>query len=421
MLQFALTGLLAVAVVGVAGAKLLREQGRDEAVRDARTLTNILAMTVVEPELSASVAEGNPAALRRFDRAIRTRVLRDPVVRVKLWTSDGRVLYSDATPLVGRRFPLTESERSALDSGTTAAEISDLSKPENRFERGEGPLLELYRGVRAGDGRRMLFEIYVLNAAVSAKASDFWRNIAPALLGGLLLLWLVQLPLARSLARRIRRGQREQEALLHKAVTTQEMERKRIARDLHDGPVQKLAGVSFAISAARTHLASRDPVAASDVLNSAGVSVRTSLRDLRGLFVDLYPPALGDEGLAPALADLLSGMQTAELHTNLQVAALPPISRETELSLYRGAQEALRNAARHANAHTVAVKLGVADGRASLEVIDDGHGFDPTQTTSRSGHLGLQLLDDLARARGGRLELRSRPGEGTCVRLEMPT
>jgi two-component system NarL family sensor kinase len=419
MLQFAATGLLAVALVGVAGAALLREQGRNLAVRDARTLTNTLAATVVEPELTGQAAAGSPSALRRFDRAVRGRLLRRPVVRVKLWTADGRVLYSDATALIGRRFALSREQRSALRSGTTAAEISDLSKPENRFERGQGPLLELYRGVRAGDGRRVLFEVYVLNSAVSARASDFWRNIAPALLGGLLLLWLVQLPIARSLTRRIRRGQHDREALLRQAVAAQELERKRIARDLHDGPVQQLAGLSFALSAARTHLASGEPAVASELLDGVGASVRTSLRDLRGLFVDLYPPALRDEGLAPALADLLSGLQIGELQTDLRADPVLRLSKETELSLYRGAQEALRNVARHANARRVEVTLGAADGRASLEVVDDGQGFDLANTATRPGHLGLQLLDDLARERGGHLELHSRPGQGTCVRLEM--
>jgi two-component system NarL family sensor kinase len=418
MLQFAVTGLLAVTVLGVAGAALLRAQGRTEAVRDARALTNVLAETIVQPGLTAGLVSGAPSAVSRFDRAVRARLLKRPVVRVKLWSPDGRVVYSDAPGLIGHRFVLAPDELAALRSGTTAAEISDLSKPENRLERGNSSLLEVYRGVRAPGGARLLFEVYVLNSTVTARAGDFWRSLAPVLLGGLLLLWLVQLPLARSLAQRIKRGQRDREALLRQAVAVQEQERRRIARDLHDGPVQELAGVSFAVSAAREHLAADDSALADQMLGEAGASVRESLRDLRGLAVELFPRALREEGLAPALADLLAGLERSSIETSLRADPALRLGGETELSLYRGAQEALRNVVRHAQAASVSVTVAASNGHASVEIVDDGRGFDPAHRPQ--GHLGLALLEDLASESGGRLSLCSRPGEGTSVLLEVP-
>ena len=82
-------------------------------------------------------------------------------MRVKLWTRDGRILYSDAQELIGRRFSLGEEERALFDRGGVEAELSDLSKPENRFERQEGKLLEAHAVIRTPDSRTpVLFEIY---------------------------------------------------------------------------------------------------------------------------------------------------------------------------------------------------------------------------------------------------------------------
>lgn len=419
ILQFAVTGLLAVVVLGALGVALLQRQANTEAIRDARALTGVLAVSVVEPALSTGVLDGDPVALRRFDRVVRERILVAPVLRVKLWTPGGRIVYSDARGLIGKHFALGDEERGAVAGTAVAADVSDLTKPENRYERGHGRVLEVYRGVQAKDGRRLLFETYEANASVAARAGGVWRAFVPGLLGVLILLWLVQLPLAASLARRLRRGQRQREALLREAVAAQEHERRRIAADLHDGPVQELAGVSFALSAAREHLAAGRTHDTDAVLAEAGEQVRGGIRRLRALFVDLYPPALRDEGLPAALADLLAPLQAADVQTTLSTEAGLHLPRDTELILYRGAQEALRNALRHAEPSRVRVEVLARDGHAVLEVADDGHGFVPT--TSPTGHLGLRLLDDLARDNGGTLEIDSAPGRGTHIRLEVPT
>src|SRR5205814_387613 len=116
-------------------------------------------------------------------------------------------------------------------------------------------LLEVYVPVRATDGRPLLFEAYLRSSAVSASGRRLWLAFAPALLGGLLLLQLVNLPLARSLAGRLRRAQGERETLLHEALEASQNERRRIAADLHDGVVQDLVGTSYALSAHAARLA----------------------------------------------------------------------------------------------------------------------------------------------------------------------
>src|SRR3954452_22716223 len=188
--QFTVASLLAMVVVGVATAALSRRTGTSEAIRDAKELAAFAGSGVVEPNLTRGVIDGDPRALRRFDALVRRRVLRDGIVRVKIWSRDGTVVYSDEPRLIGARYPLDGDELSAL---RVEADVSDLSAPENRFERSYDTLLEVYLPIRAPGGRGLLFEAYQRYSSVTANGWRLWRAFAPALLGGLLLLQLVNL------------------------------------------------------------------------------------------------------------------------------------------------------------------------------------------------------------------------------------
>ena len=257
--RFALAGLVAFAVVGVVSFLILRNVGTSEALKNARDVTQIVGRGIVEPNLTEGLVRGRPGPVARFDRVVRERVLRGPIVRVKLWTPSGRVVYSDDRALVGQRFELGADEVASLRNGTVDSGVSDLSLPENRSERGLGKLLEVYLPVRTPAGQPLLFEAYQHFSSISSGARDVWLAFLPALIVALLALYLVQLPLAASLARRLRRGSREREELLQRAVDASADERRRIAGDLHDGVVQDLAGLSFGLSAAaeRTAAAAR--------------------------------------------------------------------------------------------------------------------------------------------------------------------
>src|SRR5262249_10620544 len=151
----------------------------------------------------------------------------------------GRIVYSDEPRLVGMRFPLDRDELDAAAQDRPLAEVSDLSKPENRFERGLGDqLLEVYYPVKAPDGTQLLFETYLRLSGLAARGRTVWLAFLPVLLAALIVLWLIQAPLAWSLARRVHNAQRERERLLLRAVDASTAERRRIAADLHDGVVQ---------------------------------------------------------------------------------------------------------------------------------------------------------------------------------------
>jgi len=104
MLWFAGASLLAMIALGFTATAILRRQARGEAIRDAKEITRLAGEGIAQPALREGLLAGDEAAEARFDRVMRARVLKDPVVRVKIWGLDGRIVYSDERALVGRHF-----------------------------------------------------------------------------------------------------------------------------------------------------------------------------------------------------------------------------------------------------------------------------------------------------------------------------
>lgn len=422
ILRFAVAGLIALTALVVVGGLVLRDLSEREAVDDARRLAALAGRGVVEPALTDGALAGRPADLAALDRAVQERVLSEDIVRVKVWTPDGRIVYSDEPRLVGRRFALGDDEREALARGVTDAEVSDLSEPENAYERGQGSLLEVYLPIRTPAGSPALFELYQREGAIDASGRRILVAVAPVVVGSLLLLWLIQLPLAWSTARRLRDGLREREALLEAALDSSRVERRRVAADLHDGPVQDLAGLAFSLSAAAERApAGTDPDTVRALRDGADAA-REGIRRLRAAVVDINPGRLHEAGLAASIEDLAGELRGRGVDVEIEVPdGLSPAPAVEEL-LYRGAVEGLRNAAAHADATRVAVRVEAGEGRAWLRVEDDGRGFDAATRARRGeeGHLGLSLVEDLAAHLGGEARIVSAPGEGTVLEIEVP-
>ena len=413
---FLATGLLSLVVIVVGTSELARRAAADEAIADARATTQVLAHSVAEPAIPRGLVTGNAAAIDRFDRLVRDRLLVPDVDRVKIWTADGRIVYSDETRLIGDQFPLGEEEQDVLDDGTTEAEVSDLTRPENRYERQSGGLLEVYTRIEAPGGRALLFEAYYSSDAIATRQEQVLSQFRPITLTALGMVVLAATALLWALTRRLRRSAEDREELLRAAVDASDAERVRIARDLHDGVVQDLAGASFAVSAvARTP---EVPGPAREALESAAESLRTSLRALRSLMVEIYPPDLHADGLGAALDDLMAPAAAAGISASASVTGVEGASDDTVALVWRVAQEAVRNAMRHSGARTLSVAVERVDGDVVLTVSDDGRGFDPERVPG-TAHFGLRGLTSLIAEAGGRLDVRSAPGAGTTIRLEM--
>lgn len=412
-----LAGLLLLVVVVALTSSIADRAAEAEALTDARSTTGILARGLAEPAVPPGLAQGDTGAADRFGRAVGDRLLTGDVRRVKLWSRTGVVVWSDAPELIGEQFDLGDDELEVLANGGTDAEVSDLEQPENRFEGGPDGLVEVYTRVRSPEGEPLLFEAYFAAADIERRKEEVLAPFLMTAVGGPVLLLLLGAPAIWVLARRADRAARDRERLLRRSMDASASERSRIARDLHDGVVQDLAGTAFSVAAVAADPAT--PPAAREALDGAAAVMRTSLRSLRSLLVSIHPPDLRGSGLHAALTDLTAPAVAAGIETTVSVTEAHGLPQETAALIWRAAQEAVRNAIRHSSARHLEVRVDGSGGRAVLEVVDDGVGF-PVAGPAPEASFGLRGLASLVSDAGGRLDVRSAPGRGTTVRVEVP-
>ncbi len=413
--QFLAIGLVLFLGIVSATTVLADRAANREALADARYNTLVLARSVAEPEIRPGLIDGRAGAIDRFDRHVVGRLLIGDVRRIKIWSADGTILYSDRSELIGSRYDLDEVELGILRGGGIEAEVSDLSKPENRFERDSGGLVEVYTQIWSPEGEPLLFEAYYSARDLDRRRQEVFLPFRRITMGALLVMLAVATPMIWGLTRRLTGAARERERLLESAIDASDAERRRIARDLHDGVVQDLVGTTFSLSAM-----ARDPAnaAVGTSLERASATLRTTLRSLRSLLVEIHPPDLQADGLAAALADLTAPATSAGIHTTVSVDGVDDVSHTTTALVWRVAQEGVRNAIRHAGPDALSVRVSGVGDFVVLEVQDDGRGFTPEAVTDPA-HYGLRGLNSLVADAGGRLTVLSAPGAGTTVRLEV--
>ena len=422
--RFVLANLVAVVLLMAGSVWASGAAAKAEATADARHGTDLLAMLLVEPALDERLAAGDPAGVAAMDDVLRPRLVAADVIRVKIWTPDQRIVYSDEPALIGQRFEQESEELHALNDGRTRAELSDLSRPENQFERSAGRLLEVYRQIRTPEGRPMLLEAYFSYRDATARQVDIWIPFAAISVCVLLALLAMQLPLAHRMVTQLRAAGREREALHARALDASTEERRRIAGNLHDGIVQDVSASALLVAGATDQLRetsrSSDDLAAD--LAQASQALRASAGSLRTLLVEIYPPDLERAGLRSALVDLAARLRPRGVEARISVPEDLDLPAATAGLLFRTAQEVLLNVAKHAGAQAVDVTVRDEAAGFVMEITDDGIGFDLDAARSRpgNGHLGLSVLADLAAAAGATLSVRTAPGAGTSLRLEVP-
>ena len=392
--RFALAGLLTMFLVALATGLVSRHIATTQAVSDARDIAWITGNGIIQPALTDALADGDPNAIAALDPVVRSSVLRNSLVRVKIWRPDGTIVYSDEPRLIGRQFDLGAAEQRVLRTDNALAHVSDLEEEENQYEPPDAKLLEVYEPIEAPSGQKLLYEAYFSYSGVAADGRSTWLSFAVPAIG------------------------EERERLLLRAVEASDAERRRIASDLHDGVVQNLTGVSFALTA---EVLKPSPNHA-EVLATSAAQVRDGITALRSLLVDIYPPNLAEEGIESAVTDLFGQLRSRGIATELQIDLDVALDIATAGLLYRTAQEAVRNVVSHAQASRVVLHLDADAGQVRLSVEDDGRGIDPATLEDQvgDGHLGLRLLAGLIADAGGTLDAWSAPGAGTCLVARLP-
>ena len=391
-----------------------------EALKEAGAAGEVTARVALAPYLVPSLLEQDPDAIADLDAVAATLNRTVQMTRLKIWSEGSEVLWSDEKELIGEVYPLGAEEAELFENLGATVEVSDLSKEENELEvaQGESRAVEVYFGAEMTEGtERVLVETYFPYDLVSDQATALRQRFMPLLILGLGLLTIAQVPLALLLARRLSKATRERERLLERVITASDAERRRISAAVHDGAVQDLIGISYTIEAK----ADTAPEPLDDTLHDLASSTRTVIRQLRSILNSIYPVEVPPEGWAAGLHDLVMALESSGVAVTLDIddVELAPMDG---LLFLRVTREALRNVATHADASQVLVRLEQQRlGRLVLQVNDDGRGFTAANAdSSRSeGHLGLQLLYDLANDVGADLTIDSTPGVGTNLRLEL--
>lgn len=221
------------------------------------------------------------------------------------------------------------------------------------------------------------------------------------------------------LLQRLEANEHEFRRLGRAVWNVQEDERRRLARELHDGLGQNLTALKHRLSRLLDELPP-ELAAQRERLGEALAMCAGSLEDTRELSRLLRPPILDDLGLEPALQWLARSVDAGgAMRVVVEIEPLPALDGELQTLLFRVAQEALNNASKHAAAGSVLLRLVARGGELLLQVIDDGRGCDASRAL-RAGGSGLGGMRERLRLYGGGLELRSAPGQGTRLRARVP-
>lgn len=442
--RYLLLSLVFVVVGGGIVAFVLGQLIETSAINRTTSVTALYVESFVAPELQNLATASDLTAAERdsLQHLLTDTPLGQAVVSFRIWSTDGRVLYSPFPELIGQRFDMSD-ERGEAARGAVIGDISDLSDPENIYERQRwNHLLELYLPVRASGSDKVIAvaEFYQLPDELEAEVNRD-RLIAWALVAAATFLaYLALVRVVRQGSETILRQQDElrgqvddlsklldqndrlSQRIRHAAARTTaltELERRRIGSDLHDGPSQSLAFALLRLDVVETRLEHAEQRDDPD-LHAVRLAMNEALTDMRAIAAGLRTPEL--ERAAPA--DIV-GRAVAEHErragqpVTVDVAAIPgeaPLA--TKIALYRILSEALSNAARHGGGAKVEVKATTDDGLLVLEVRDAGAGFDTGQGRGE-GHLGLVGMRERAELLGGRFELTSGPG-GTTIQARLP-
>ena len=206
-----------------------------------------------------------------------------------------------------------------------------------------------------------------------------------------------------------------------KIVEAQENEKKRISRDIHDGPAQSLANVIFKAEYA-SKMIDASPVKAKREIAELQEDVRVTLKDIRKIIYDLMPMSLDDLGLVPTIKKLINNiMDTTNIHIDFNVMQSSVIDNQlTNLMVFRVIQEAFNNTVKHSNCKKASIDLYISDLEVTLTISDDGVGFDVDKTTLNPMGFGLYNMKERIEIINGTLELVSGHLQGTTIKIRIP-
>ena len=443
--RYLLLSFVFVVIGGGVVALALGQLIETSAINRTTAVTALYVESFVAPELQtlATSSELSQADIDALQHLLSDTPLGKAVVSFRVWSTDGRVLYSPFPDLIGQRFDMS-GERGQAALGAVIGDVSDLSDPENVYERQQWThLIELYLPVRASGSDKVIAvaEFYPLPDDLEAEVNRD-RLIAWGLVAGATVLaYLALVRVVRQGSETILRQQDElrvrvdelstlldqnarlSDRIRHAAARSTaltELERRRIGSDLHDGPSQTLAFALLRLDAVEGRLDATGQGDDADLTAVRG-AMDHALTDMRTIAAGLRTPEL-ERASPTAIVEraVAEHERRAGTPAKVDLRDIPDAAPlATKIALYRILSEALSNATRHGGGTGIEVRVTQVDAELMVEVSDAGPGFDAGRKPGE-GHLGLAGMRERAQLLGGRFELESSTGTGTRVRAYLP-
>jgi len=421
VIRFLLGSVAALLILAAGTAVVGNRVAKEESLREARAVAKLLAQRVAAPLVDDAFRRGDPQAVQRLQTAMHERLRDGSILHIKLWDPDGTVLWSDESNLIENQYPIDPEDRELFGTTKATAEVSSLDKAENVNERDQSKLLEVYAGARDASGRPILFEAYLPLDTLHRQELAIITGVLPVGIGGLVLFALAVLPMAIRLSRRIERHEAERSKMMRHALVASELERRRIAQELHDGVIQDMAGICFALPTVASQLpddaGGRE---ARSTVESVTELVQKDATALRSMLLELYPPDLGGPGFAMAVRDVARSATEQGVAVDVDIDADLSVREEVATLAYRVIREGLRNVVKHSGARNARVRVGRQQEVLLVTVDDDGRGI-RDGATAEAGHVGLQLLQDTVSDVGGSVDLVPGSSGGAVLRASIPT
>ncbi|MFJ4264600.1 sensor histidine kinase [Paenarthrobacter nicotinovorans] len=414
--RFLTAGFLALVLVATPVVFWIRAEAERHALSNACDITQRLADNVVGPLITTELLAGNPAALDVLDQRLAPWLSTGTLSRIKVWDEHGKVVYSDIKSLIGQEFEQEDWARRLLAGGPASATLETQIEEENLYEAGSGELVEVYVRSTSAAGAPVIFETYSQGETVRREQHAVLMGMIPPMILSLAALQLAQLLPAVRLARRIQGHQATKSALLRYAVEASDHERQRVASELHDEVIQDLSGLAYALESEER----QGPRELVVVFRNARLMLQKTVRTLRAMTTELYPPDLEKSGLRASLLQLEAPLRERGITLRMELPERVVADRDRSALIYRVVREALANVTKHSSATAVDVRINQSSRLTEILISDNGRGFDPAHQSSE-GHYGLRIIRDTIEHAGGSVEVRSAPGAGTCVRVTFST
>jgi signal transduction histidine kinase len=427
-IQFLVTCLIATVALAALSILLTNTVAGQEERAEAQSRAAIVAAVV-----GAWGGEIDNPADDQFTQAVRATAGEQAVSHVLVWRRDGTVVWADDPRLIGRTFDM-HADLQALFNGSGSL----IGRPGPvDLEGAEAPIdvnddIEVFVPTTGAADEPLVVESYIVRSALANHHRAALGMLLPYVMAAFVLLQASYLALGLLLGRLTRRGRRGRIRITSAAIRAMETERRELAQELHDGIVQDLAAVRYALGAIAVFVPPGLDHRPREELERIQQVLNEDLLDLRSLLGHLLPPDFESRSLEGALRALVRQVAPPQLRCRFELDC-PEMNTEESLIVYRVVREGVSNAVRHARCNELRVLVRLGPGapaglKAPIQVMveDDGRGTRarstvPSDEAAPDLHHGLTLIAGLMRDHGGTLTVTARDdGPGTRVLATLP-